>query len=187
MQQQQQLPPFSSSSSHPIFNLTEQDITATLFKLKQGYGKGKNQVYPAIYVPTTGCLLCRKTPNKTRQRGESTSYGWVKCKVGRKNKSNNGKKVLQQREYYIHHLALLGAGRKEELEHTYTKQYQVSHLCHNPACFNDKHLIIETPTANQQRNMCKGWQSITCPCGCGYTFNPCPHTPQCIIVNNTKK
>lgn len=169
----------SSPSHHPIFNLTEQDITATLLRLEQGYGKGKNQVYPAISVPTTGCLLCRKTPNKTRQqRDKSTPYGWVKCKVGKKNNCN-GRKA--QREYYVHHLALLRAGRRDELERAYAKQHQVSHLCHNPACFNDKHLIIETPAANQQRSMCKGWQPVTCPCGCGHTFNPCPHTPQCVI------
>ena len=40
-----------------------------------------------------------------------------------------------------------------------------------PGFNDDRHLIIETPAANQQRNMCKGWQPVTtCPCGCGHTF-----------------
>jgi len=36
----------------------------------------------------------------------------------------------------------------------------ISHLCHNPACFNSKHLLIESQFTNLKRNVCR--RECTC-------------------------
>jgi len=56
---------------------------------------------------------------------------------------------------------------------------QISHLCHHGECVNSEHLIKEGQEGNLDRNKCVGWTWIRCPHGT--LFNPCQHTPQCIL------
>jgi len=143
----------------PILNLKSDDVSEALLRIQNGY---KSYYGPAT-TNETGCLLAGKMGNKGRDEG------WPKCKVG-------GSRA----EFYVHHLALIAAGRKDELRGLNNGK-QVSHLCHHRNCFNASHLIVEDGEANRERNKCHGWTWIECPCGCKYSFNPCKHSPQCIL------
>src|SRR5690606_421699 len=103
-------------------------------RIEYGYGR----YYGPATTNSIGCLLATKTPNK----GENT--GWVKCKVGG-----------QRMEYYVHHLTLIVAGRKDELR-GFVEGKQASHLCHNRCCFRASHLVVEDGEANRARNQCRG-------------------------------
>jgi len=152
-----------SETRDKILSLDKKFVRLTLKKLKNGY-PGQ---YPASKTNSIGCFLCQKARNKGKNKG------WIKTKL-----IGSGEKD----EYYIHYLALIRANRSQELENM-TKDHQVSHLCHNPRCFNEKHLIVEHKKSNLERNKCKNWTWVSAPC-CGKKFNPCLHNPQCILPKN---
>lgn len=142
-----------------ILNLPKKEVKKALSRMKNGFTRGNKVVFPKAERLPTGCLLCQKKGNKSTA---DRSRGWIKCKVGSSSK----------REYYIHHLALLAADRGAELgqvfigrnpDQVFTDRKQVSHLCHNPICFNEEHLIVETASENLERNMCKGWKNDHLP------------------------
>ncbi len=143
---------------HPIFTLSQGSVVKALTRLRSGTG-----YFKAATTNEIGCHIAEKATNKTFK------IGYVKCKVeGR-------------REYYIHHLALLDANRHQDLANIYlNKGFHISHLCHNTRCFNPDHLIAEISSANIGRNTCQSQTWISCPC-CEHKFNPCRHSPQCIL------
>lgn len=51
----------------------------------------------------------------------------------------------------------------------FNKKYQVSHLCHNPMCYNPDHLSFEVGVVNLARNGCPGPPA-------------CRHHPQCLVA-----
>jgi len=51
-----------------------------------------------------------------------------------------------------------------------------SHLCHNPACINPDHLVIESAHKNNIRVACPCWSNATN----GEKQWICPHAPQCL-------
>jgi len=51
-----------------------------------------------------------------------------------------------------------------------------SHLCHNPACINPDHLVIESAHKNNIRVGCPCWSHSTN----GEKQSICPHAPQCL-------
>ena len=141
-----------------ILNLDPADVSEALNRVEEGY----KSYYGPASSNSIGCLLANKASNKPFRAG------WVKCKVGG-----------QRKEYYVHHLALIPAGRGGELRGLLKKK-QVSHLCHQRTCFNASHLIVEDRKTNQDRTKCRGWTWIKAPKG-KHKFNPCQHHPQCIL------
>jgi hypothetical protein len=87
-----------------------------------------------------------------------------------------GEKIGLKKAYF-HCMALIADGRREELGWA-TKgagTLQVSHLCHNPGCFNPAHLLVEESWLNMARNSCKGHE-ILMYSGLGpMRYNPCCH------------
>lgn len=86
---------------------------------------------------------------------------------------------------YLHHLAILGRDDLERLSWCTQANsiFQVSHLCHNPRCFNPDHLIVEESARNIARNMCKGHEIVEFA---GLRYHPCPHGqngrhPPCLL------
>lgn len=74
---------------------------------------------------------------------ESAPYATIHIPApGKKGKNN---KVL------VSHLMLRFYGRMLP-----TKGYQISHLCHNPQCFNPAHLVVEIISTNNKRKACSG-------------------------------
>jgi hypothetical protein len=66
--------------------------------------------------------------------------------------------------------------------------FDVSHLCHNGACCNPRHLVIEDHSHNMRRQHCLGTIAGTTPCthdGCtvAHPFEKlvCMHTPACLV------
>lgn len=74
---------------------------------------------------------------------------------------------------YVHQLAMVGKGEGDRLRLTTKGEYNVSHLCHNPACFNPSHLLIEWDWLNKLRNSCKHSYILELPDKT--VIDPCPH------------
>lgn len=54
---------------------------------------------------------------------------------------------------------------------------QASHLCDRPACFNEQHIVDETPKENNSRKGCPGDQVCQ---DHGHLILPCLHSPKCL-------
>lgn len=52
--------------------------------------------------------------------------------------------------------------------------YEVSHLCHNPRCVNNNHLVYELKGDNRDRNSCN-------------KYAMCPHQPTCLARIQTSE
>ncbi len=83
----------------------------------------------------------------------------------------------------VHHIAL----RAADLE--LTAGLDVSHLCHNGACCEASHLVLEEHDMNMSRQRCLGTVAGTMRCvheDCGidhpFTKLLCRHEPACIVT-----
>ena len=71
------------------------------------------------------------------------------CHLGGKVYEGRARKTGGHKTIYLAHLALIADGRKQQLmlvkrdTRTDGIVWQVSHLCHNAACFNPDHLVVE--------------------------------------------
>jgi hypothetical protein len=95
---------------------------------------GKVNAYHDVTTQPLGCWLTTKVnPDGNRIR---------------LNVTDGGKKTM----IYMSHLAIIASGRKlEQYRVVKHGQWQVSHLCHNPLCFNPEHLVVESEGQNQVR------------------------------------
>jgi len=133
-------------------------------------GSARYNVPPST-TNSKGCWLSSKTKH---------SRGYVRTKIPIRRP--NGYKY----EPYLHVVAFLSDCREidrkrilNEWDEAADDPAQISHLCHNKACFNPDHLVNEGGDANNDRNMCKKLKIIICECGRHH--NPCPHEPPCIL------
>jgi hypothetical protein len=81
---------------------------------------------------------------------------------------------------FIHQVAVCAKGEGSLLRLTSRdrdasrgERYEVSHLCHNPACFNPDHVVVEESGENKARSTCKGHYVIKL--WNGATIDPCVH------------
>lgn len=154
-----------------VFALTHQEAVSHCKEMEEGYGKGKNAVAAAQDLADTKCLISSKKGNKGK--GDAR-FGYPKRKVGG-----------VEGEVYWHHIGFLAGDDFETIGRTTAvnlvkRGYQFSHLCHQPRCFAPMHVILEPEADNRARNACKGVTWVRCPVD-QFLFNPCPHTPQCIL------
>jgi hypothetical protein len=78
---------------------------------------------------------------------------------------------------YLHHLALIGADRRDELEWCTQANsvLQVSHFCHNGKFFNPRHLLAEESSKNKTRNPCQGHEIVEYNGLGAMRYHPCTH------------
>lgn len=77
-------------------------------------------------------------------------------------------------QMFVHQLAIIADGRGNQLGLTTVGQgSEVSHLCHNGACFNPGHLVVEPRELNQARNACQRRRVVRC--ADGTVLHPCSH------------
>ena len=113
------------------------------------------QRLPDIKTTDKGCRVTGKKSGHAN--------GYVKAKPADLNATN---------EFYLHHLALVAADRRDEL--ALVRQggdFECSHICHNTGCFNAEHLVVETSSTNKQRNFCV---TLDGSC-CGTKVTNCRH------------
>ena len=87
--------------------------------------------------------------------------------------TGSGRQGFMEMNPFQHQLAIVGKGEAEKLLLTSKGEYHVSHLCHNPACFNPRHVIVEFEWLNALRNSCKNSYILEFPDGT--VVNPCTH------------
>ena len=108
-----------------------------------------------------------KHPTKMHRLG----YIWVDLRTTRNpvDHKHIGRRV------YLHQLAVMAAGPAGNgsdlgLTSAPSKTHEVSHLCHNPCCFNPDHVVVETRSLNRLRKTCakkglNGKGVLQCPHG----------------------
>lgn len=79
---------------------------------------------------------------------------------------------------FLHQLVITAKGHGEQLRGAGPNgpeefRNSVSHLCHNPGCFNPNHIFVEPHIENVQRNSCKGQFIINYKNE--FLYDPCTH------------
>ena len=74
-----------------------------------------------------------------------------------------------QRAVLVHRLAYRAANPNA----VFDEALHMSHICHNRACFNADHIVMETREKNISRIGCPG--DVLCLCGCAEISFECPH------------
>ena len=74
--------------------------------------------------------------------------------------------VKYGKNIYLHHLAVVAAGRGEGLRVVVDRgEYHASHLCGNERCFRPDHVWVEPAEVNEARKSCQEGADIQCVCG----------------------
>lgn len=133
--------------------VTPQVARTSLLHLAEGYQRSGPTVAPAE-TNSRGCWLA------TVRRHEHGGH----CSMGPHLPFGKG---VQQN---IHRLCIRGWGSEQDQRRMFDG-WDVSHLCHEPTCFNPHHLVVETKAANQRRRPCNA--DRVCVCG---------GTPQCLLA-----
>lgn len=139
-----------------------QTVVARWNRITEQYARGKVHDEHALFSVNDdkgkGCWLSTRSPAHTS--------GYIK--VNLRNTERIGFSP------YIHQLSLIAVGRREELNLSLgDSDLQVSHLCHNPNCFNPNHLVIEPSRLNKSRNDCKNSKIVKF--SFFFSYDPCPH------------
>ena len=152
------------------------DATAGLLRISPAWAL--NYLESIRVVPTadnTHPLDCWATT-----RGSRSPKGYVKLNL--RNTKING--VPAGISPFAHQLAVVASGEESRNLLALTtlaanagererERCEVSHLCHNPGCFNPSHVCVEPHSINAARNICHGSAIFVAPDGT--TFDPCPH------------
>jgi hypothetical protein len=108
--------------------------------------------------------------------------------------AGNGSTKIGIKKMYLHHLALIGADRRDELGWcTQAGTFHVSHLCHNNGCFNPAHLVVEEANRNKDRNSCQGHSIVEYSGNGALSYHPCRHGGErnmyrrCILANTSTR
>jgi len=116
----------------------------------------------------TRTLLISMAQKKAEKKASSC---WISMKVS--NQKGYVQLCLDGMYFCVHVVAFWEKEGKGPAE-----GFHVSHLCHNPACFNPDHLISESSKDNNSRKGCLVW--IPCPHCKNSVIGICPHQPSCI-------
>ena len=109
--------------------------------------------------------------------------------TGQPSRKRKRTKVATGVEAYVTAVALIAAGRGEELKairkggRSEGVFYHVSHLCHVPACFNHRHLVVEAVRLNLERKACSliGKPGGFDPCRSGWMMSAAHQEMPCIL------
>jgi hypothetical protein len=113
----------------------------------------------------TGCWLSTKAAN---HRCGYRVYNLRKTRSWRPHGS------LIALQPFMHQIALIAAGKRKEMRgigKTGATDH-ASHLCHNSACFNPRHVVVESAKLNKWRNSCRGHKIIYSG---RVVWHPCVH------------
>lgn len=121
-------------------------------------------------------LLCQQSELGCWVSGNAPSEKQY-VKVNMRNTRRPGSNNTFTTQPFGHQLAVVAAGNGQMLRLTSgnvnSREFDCSHLCHNPACFCPEHLIVEESALNKRRNTCHRSFIIVHPDGT--IINPCTH------------
>jgi hypothetical protein len=88
------------------------------------------------------------------------SNGYIRINLRNTRSRINGAGLINCSPY-LHQVAVIAKGRLNTLRAAgQAGGHQVSHLCHNEACFNPEHVIVESAALNKARASCQGQKIV---------------------------
>ena len=149
----------SKASEQLIGVVTRKIAHNTLRRQVTGYPKERQAAaVPPATTNAKGCWLARAKPNRA-QHGYIAVRPFVP-RSGRRVK-NGTARTKRRSQHFVHRLAVLAWGTEQDIERMIRRRiagedWEVSHLCGNPTCFNPDHIKVESHSQNEQRKHLDG-------------------------------
>ena len=173
-------PPSGSFNLRATVNVTERELAAldpqiaaeSLIAQARGYDvRGPTANINPAQTNAHGCWLSQ---SRAQDSGGHTLMVPVKPRARTRAANGAGAQTTRQKQQYMHRLAirafkplpvqrLMFEAQTDDRGHAVV--IDVSHLCHEPTCFNPQHLNPETRSRNQLRDRARCSQAGRCACG----------------------
>jgi Zinc-binding loop region of homing endonuclease len=168
-----------STTARELFALTPKQAAWSLYGMCRGYSSKAGPIAPAELRGPYGCWISKARTHL--HGGHCQMIPWLEASGPRSNvRLGGGLKnlALKRQPQTLHRLAVrawkpLSEVRLilEDSASAGTPGFEVSHLCHQPDCFNPDHLTIERKARNNLRNECPKFGQCVCR-----------QQPPCLIV-----
>lgn len=175
-------PSKAPSTSLQELRLVPSSLAAkTIQRLIDGYRDKSGSSYPSAISNLRGCLLAQKKPNRA-ENGYIQIAPISTSPRGLAGSSSKGP-IAQIASRLVIIAEGSGAERKLLLS---GDEMQASHLCHDPACINKNHIVVESKIDNERRKICRKKLFVCCVEREGLweilleSVYTCPHEPACL-------
>ena len=161
----------TSQTECELLNVVSSHIAARSL-IGQAQGLPARGPAPAIPPACTNVLGCWLSQSRAQQNGGHTQMSPLFPRLS--SRAPNGAGAVSQRRspQLVHRLSVRAWGSWESLQHMFEDGWEVSHLCHQPACFNPDHLAVESHAANMTRKQCSSGTGCARVCKC---------SPSCLV------
>lgn len=123
----------------------------TLKRLRLGYTDKSGSRYSAATRMPNNCLLAQKGKN----RDNDTGYIQI-APISTNTRGLAGSKNDNLQSQNAHRLVVMALKSEEDRCNLIEKGWEASHLCHNPTCIEETHIVVEAKKDNEARKVCKG-------------------------------
>jgi hypothetical protein len=118
---------------------------------------------PAIAAATTNHLGCFLSSSRGQQNGGHCQMAPLFPRATTRAPNGVGAQRAKKIPQLVHRLAIRAWGTMVQQHRLIERQWDVSHRCHKPACFNPEHLEVELHADNmRRRNMCEPLRRCRC-------------------------
>jgi hypothetical protein len=160
-----------STTARELFELSPQQAAWSLHGMCSGYASKSGPIAPAELRGPYGCWISQARTHL--HGGHCQMIPWLEAGGPRSNVRLAGglKNLAKKRQPQTLHRLSVRAWKPlsevrlilEDTASAGTPGFEVSHLCHQPGCFNPDHLVIERKARNNLRNECaKSGRCICC-------------------------
>lgn len=138
-----------SRSKMELATMTPAQAGETLDRLRYGYTDKSGSRYPAAVRLPSGCLIAQKAKN----RPDDSGYV-IMALVSKGTRGLAGSAKSTPPQHVSGRLVIIESGTPEDRENIRKEGWEASHLCHNPACIEETHIVAEKKADNDARKDC---------------------------------
>ena len=134
--------------------------------LEQARGLPQRGFASAIALATINARGCWLSQARRLKRGGHCQMTPFVARSTTRSRNGEGAVAQKRMHQLLHRLAVRAWASADKVLHMVEDSWDVSHLCHNPNCFNIGHLVVEPHQRNMMRRACAGGAKCECtpPC-----------------------
>jgi hypothetical protein len=155
----------NKTSGELALDVTPRIAARTL--VAQAEGKPREGPAPAVSPAESNDKGCWLGQGRGQAHGGHCQAAPLHPRLNHRARNGAGAVAQRRTPQLLHRLAIRAWGTEPDLRRMVVDGWDVSHLCHNPRCFNIVHLVVESHHGNMVRRNCdSGGRACRCdpPC-----------------------